>query len=112
MARPHYERLSALDAAMVFMETSHTHMHIGEVGLLEAGPLLTRTGALDIERIRAHVGGGLDHLPRHRQRLAFVPLEHHPVWVDDHRFNLDYHLRHTALPPPGTTRQLKRLVGK
>lgn len=38
MACPHYERLSALDAAMVFMETSHTHMHIGEVGILEAGP--------------------------------------------------------------------------
>jgi diacylglycerol O-acyltransferase len=112
MARSHYERLSALDAAMVFMETSHTHMHIGEVGILEAGPLTTGTGALDIERIRAHVGGGLDQLPRHRQRLAFIPLEHHPVWVDDYCFNLGYHLRHTALPPPGTMRQLKRLVGR
>ncbi|HVO24177.1 MAG TPA: wax ester/triacylglycerol synthase family O-acyltransferase [Candidatus Margulisiibacteriota bacterium] len=112
MARPHYERLSALDAAMVFMETSHTHMHIGEVGILQAGPLMTRNGALDIERIRAHIASGLDGVPRHRQRLAFIPLEHHPVWVDDHRFNLGYHLRHTALPPPGTLRQLKRLVGR
>jgi len=97
---------------MVFMETSHTHMHIGEVGILEAGPLMTRNGALDIERIRAHIASGLDYVPRHRQRLAFIPLEHHPVWVDDHRFNLGYHLRHTALPPPGTMRQLKRLVGR
>ena len=112
MARPHYDRLSALDAAMVFMETSHTHMHIGEVGILEAGPLATRSGSIDIERIRAHIGGGLDAIPRHRQRLAFIPIEHHPVWVDDERFNLDYHVRHTALPPPGTVRQLKRLVGR
>jgi diacylglycerol O-acyltransferase len=112
MGRPHYERLSALDAAMVFMETSHTHMHIGEVGILEAAPLVTGTGALDIERIRAHIASGLDQIPRHRQRLAFVPIEQHPVWVDDHRFNLGYHVRHTALPPPGSLRQLKRMVGR
>ena len=112
MARPHYERLSALDASMVFMETSHTHMHIGEVGILEAGPLTSKSGNLDIERIRAHIAGGLDQIPRHRQRLAFIPIENHPVWVDDDRFNIDYHVRHTALPPPGTIRQLKRLVGR
>jgi diacylglycerol O-acyltransferase len=112
MTRPHYERLPALDASMVFMETSHTHMHIGEVGILEAGPLLTASGALDMERIRAHIASGLDLVPRHRQRLAFIPIENHPVWVDDERFNLDYHVRHAALPPPGTTRQLKRLVGR
>jgi WS/DGAT/MGAT family acyltransferase len=112
MTRPHYERLSALDAAMVFMETSHTHMHIGEVGILDAAPLVTRNGALDMERIRAHIASGLDQIPRHRQRLAFIPIEHHPVWVDARRFNLGYHLRHTALPPPGSIRQLKRLVGR
>jgi WS/DGAT/MGAT family acyltransferase len=112
MAQPHYERLSALDAAMVFMETSHTHMHIGEVGILEAGPLITQSGGLDIERLRTHIAGGLDHVSRHRQRLAFIPVEAHPVWVDDDRFNLDYHVRHTALPPPGSIRQLQLLVGR
>jgi diacylglycerol O-acyltransferase / wax synthase len=112
MARTHYERLSALDAAMLFMETGHTHMHIGEMGILEAGPLTTRHGGLDFERIRAHVAATLDAIPRHRQRLAFVPIEKHPVWVDDHQFNLDYHLHHMSLPRPGTIRQLKRLVGR
>lgn len=112
MARSHYERLSALDASMVFMETNHTHMHIGEVGILEAGAPAARSGGLDIERIRTHIASGLDHVPRHRQRLAFIPIESHPVWVDDDRFKLDYHVRHTALPPPGTIRQLKRLVGR
>ncbi|MFI5397404.1 MAG: wax ester/triacylglycerol synthase family O-acyltransferase [Candidatus Binatia bacterium] len=112
MARPHYERLSALDASMVFMETSNTHMHIGAVAILEAGPLVSSRGGLDVERIRAHIAAGLDEVPRHRQRLAFIPIEHHPVWVDDARFNLNYHVHHTALPPPGTIRQLKRLVGR
>lgn len=112
MARSNYERLSALDAAMVFMETEHTHMHVGEIGILEAAPLLAASGALDIERIRRHVAGGLDRIPRHRQRLAFIPVESHPVWVDDDRFNLEYHVRHSALPPPGSVRQLKLLVGR
>ncbi len=112
MARVHYERLSALDAAILFMETSHTHMHIGEVGILEAGPLATREGGLDFERVRAHIAGSLDNIPRHRQRLAFIPFERHPVWVDDDRFNIGYHVRHTSLPRPGSIRQLKRLVGR
>jgi diacylglycerol O-acyltransferase len=112
MAHPHYERLSALDAAMVFMETSHTHMHIGEVGILDAAPVLTQSGRLDIEKIRTHIAGGLGQVSRHRQRLAFIPVEAHPVWVDDAQFNLDYHVRHTALPSPGSIRQLKRLVGR
>ncbi len=111
MARAHYERLSALDASMVFMETPHTHMHIGEVGIMDAGPLTRSDGGIDIERIRAHVDGALDALPRQRQRLAFVPVERHPVWVDDARFKLDYHVRCVSLPHPGTERQLKRLVG-
>jgi len=112
MERPYYERLSALDAAMIFMETGHTHMHIGAVAILDAGPLATRDGGLDIDRIRAHISTGLDASPRHRQRLAFLPIGGHPVWVDDHRFKLDYHVHHDSLPRPGSMRQLKRLVGR
>jgi Wax ester synthase/diacylglycerol acyltransferase catalytic domain len=45
----------------------------------------------------------LGKLPRHRQKLAFAPLSGWPVWVDDDsHFDLDYHLRHTALPAPGS----------
>ena len=52
---------------------------------------------------------GCTCIPRYRQRLAQMPLEGHPVWVDDEHFNIDYHVRHTALPRPGDERQLKRL---
>ena len=112
MSTPYYERLSALDAAMVFMEAPNTHMHVGGVAIFETGPLATEEGGVDIERLRAHVAGVLDDIPRFRQRLAFTPVEHHPVWVDDDRFNLSYHVHHTCLPRPGTVRQLKRLAGR
>ncbi|HSJ96198.1 MAG TPA: wax ester/triacylglycerol synthase family O-acyltransferase, partial [Myxococcota bacterium] len=63
-------------------------------------------------RIRALAGPALARNQRFRQRLAHVPLIGHPVWVDDEHFQLDYHLRHTALPLPGDERQLKRLAGR
>src|SRR5262249_3722214 len=43
---------------------------------------------------------------------AYVPYEGAPIWVDDDRFRLAYHVRHTALPRPGDERVLKRLVGR
>ena len=52
-------------------------------------------------------------MPRYRQKLAFPRLEAgRPFWVDDPNFNLDYHVRHTALPKPGSDEQLRNLVGR
>jgi WS/DGAT/MGAT family acyltransferase len=58
------------------------------------------------------VASRLHRLPRYRQRLAWIPVEGHPVWVDDPHFQIDYHVRHTALPRPGDERQLKRMAGR
>ena len=107
----HYERLSGLDASFLALESRSTHMHVGAVALFEAGPNATEDG-VDIDVIRALVESHLDEIPRYRQRLATVPLEGHPVWVDDDHFHLDYHVRHTALPHPGTDDQLKELAGR
>ena len=52
-------------------------------------------------------------VPRYRQRLATVPFDQgRPVWVDDPHFNIGYHVRHTALPAPGSDDELKRLAGR
>src|SRR5690348_1872991 len=52
-------------------------------------------------------------VPRYRQRLAFVPLgQGRPRWVDDPHFNARYHIRHTALPAPGSDEELKRLAAR
>jgi WS/DGAT/MGAT family acyltransferase len=106
---PHWERLSALDAAFLEVEDESCPMHVGAVAVFEAGPLARPDGGVDIERIHALVEGLL--VPRYRQRIARIPLTGHPVWVDDARFNLHYHLRHVSLPAPGDERLLKRLAG-
>ncbi|MFN8546017.1 MAG: wax ester/triacylglycerol synthase family O-acyltransferase [Candidatus Binatia bacterium] len=108
----HYERLSALDASFLEIEDENSHMHVAATLLLDAAPLLLPHGGLDVERVRAYVESRLHLMPRYRQRLAWIPLERHPVWVDDARFNLFYHVRHAALPRPGEERQLKRLCGR
>ena len=108
----HYERLSALDAAFLEIEDRASHMHVAATLTFDAAPLRGADGGLDIERIRAYIESRLHLIPRYRQRLAHIPVEGHPVWVDDDRFNLFYHVRHTALPMPGSERQLKRLCGR
>jgi WS/DGAT/MGAT family acyltransferase len=112
MAYSHYDRLSALDATFLAIEDANVHMHVGAVAIFEAGPLTSAEGGLDFQRIRRLAGPALARARRFRQRLAHVPLVDHPVWVDDPQFNLDYHLRHTALPLPGDERRLKRLAGR
>src|SRR2546430_89847 len=65
------------------------------------------------EELIGQIQGRLHLVPRYRQRLAFVPLQQgRPVWVDDLHFNPEYHIRHTALPRPGTEAELKRLAGR
>jgi diacylglycerol O-acyltransferase / wax synthase len=108
----HYERLSAMDSMFLDLEDANVHMHIGSVALFEAAPLLRVGGGLDLERILAFASAQIHKSPRLRQRLATIPLFERPVWVDDPRFNLLYHVRHTALPHPGCVRQLKRLAGR
>jgi WS/DGAT/MGAT family acyltransferase len=112
MAYSHCERLSALDDSFLELEDTSAHMHIGAVAIFEADPLRSPGGGIDIERIRALMEAGLYRIPRYRQRLAYVPVFGQPVWVDDARFNLAYHVRHTHLPRPGDERQLKRLAGR
>lgn len=110
--RAHYERLSALDASFLQIEDACTHMHVAVTLLFEPGPLATPDGGLDVERLRSYIESRLVYIPRYRQRLEYIPYEQHPVWVDDDRFNLFYHVRHTSLPRPGSERQLKRLCGR
>jgi hypothetical protein len=112
MAYSHYERLSALDTSFLSLEDRNTHMHIGAVAIFEAAPLTRSDGGIDFDRIQTAMEAGIHRVPRYRQRLAWMPVVRHPVWVDDATFNLHYHLRHTHLPQPGDARHLKRLAGR
>jgi WS/DGAT/MGAT family acyltransferase len=107
-----YERLSAMDSSFLALESQSTHMHVAATAVFEQGPLATPAGGVDIDRIRAYINARLHWIPRYRQRLAWVPVENEPVWIDDDRFNIDYHVRHTSLPRPGDEAQLKRLSSR
>jgi len=100
------DRMSPLDATFLHVEDGVSHMHIGAVLLLEAP-------APRFEELAAMIAGKLHQAPRYRQSVRFVPLQlGRPVWVDDPHFNLQYHLRHTALPAPGGEPELRRVVGR
>jgi len=95
-----------LDASFLEVEDAVTHMHIGSVAMFEGPPP-------QAAELRAMVLGKLPLVPRYRQVVRFVALRAgRPSWVDDPHFNLDYHLRRTALPAPGGERELRLLVGR
>jgi diacylglycerol O-acyltransferase len=102
----HKDRLSAVDASFLAQERQSSHMHVGALVVFE-GPPPSREDFVD------HLESRLGLVPRYRQKLAFPPFEMgRPFWVDDPQFNIDYHVRHTALPAPGTEEQLRGLVGR
>src|SRR5215217_4084080 len=102
----HKDRLSSIDASFLAQEKQSSHMHVGALVTFD-GPAPSR------EELRGHLEGRLGRVPRYRQKLAFPPLEAgRPFWVDDPNFNLDYHVRHTALPKPGSDDQLRELAGR
>lgn len=105
-----YERLSAQDASFLMFEGPNTPMNVGGAMIFETGPLATADGGVDIQRVRRLIEARLN--PRYRQRLAYSPVTGHPVWVDDERFNIHYHVKHTSLPRPGTDEQLKELTAR
>jgi WS/DGAT/MGAT family acyltransferase len=106
MAQAHGDRLTATDASFLAQEYEASHMHIGAMTVLE-GPPPSYAAFADHIRSRLHL------VPRYRQKLAVPPLETgRPLWVDDRDFNLDYHVRHTALPAPGSDFQLRALAAR
>lgn len=112
MTAPSYERLSGLDQSFLHFETPTCYMHVAITAIFEGGSLLRRDGGLDIRRVRRHIAARLHLVPRYRQRLDFVPLTQDAVWIDDDAFELDYHVRHTNLPRPGTEKQLQTMAAR
>ena len=106
-----YSRLTALDRVFLDIEDRVTHMHVGGTCIFDGEPLRSGDGGINGDLIREYIESRLHLMPRFRQRLAYTPIEGHPIWVDDDSFNIRYHVRHASLPRPGTARQLKRLVG-
>src|SRR6058998_712403 len=102
----HKDRLTPVDASFLHQERQASHMHVGALVGFEGPPPA-------YDEMLEHVESRLHLVPRYRQKLAFPPLESgRPLWVDDPNFNLGYHLRHTALPAPGSEEQLRALAAR
>jgi diacylglycerol O-acyltransferase len=100
------DRLSGLDSSFLHLERAGAHMHVASTSIYE-GEAPTH------EEFREHIASRLHLVPRFRQKLRFVPLDQgRPVWVDDPHLNLDYHVRQTALPAPGSNEQLRNLAAR
>ena len=106
MAQQHLDRLTSVDASFLANEGRSSHMHVGGLTVFEGPPPA-------VDDFLDHIRGRLHLVPRYRQKLATPPLETgRPVWVDDPNFNLEYHVRHTALPEPGDEEQLLSLAAR
>jgi diacylglycerol O-acyltransferase / wax synthase len=100
------EWMSSMDSSFLHVENDVTPMHIGGVSLFEGPPP-------PFADLKEMVAGKLDLVPRYRQKVRFVPLgAGTPAWVDDPHFSLDYHLRHTAIPKPGSEEQLRNMAAR
>jgi len=100
------EWMSPVDSSFLHVENDITPMHIGAVSIFQGPPP-------PFEELRTMVAGKLGLVPRYRQKVRFVPLAAGPpVWIDDPHFSLDYHLRHTAIPKPGSEEQLRQMAAR
>jgi len=105
-----FEPLQAMDRQFLAMEDENAHMHVTGFTLYELEPLRSEAGGVDFPAFRQAIVAALDRIPIYRKKLAYTPIERHPVWVDDSEFNLDFHLRRVSLPPPGSRDQLAELA--
>ena len=102
------DRLNPLDAQFVDAEDQdrHTSMAIASIAVFE-GP------SPSYDEVLTHLRGRLPLVPRYRQKLRTVPFRlGRPVWVDAPDFDIRYHVRRTALPPPGGDEQLSKLMAR
>jgi diacylglycerol O-acyltransferase / wax synthase len=98
------QRLTGLDATFLYLETPTTHMHVASTAVFD--PRTVPEG-YSFEAMRSLVLDRLPLLPPFRRRLVEVPFAlHHPIWIEDPDFDIDYHLRRAALPSPGGAREL------
>ena len=100
------QQLSGLDNSFLAMETPSFYGHVSSVSIFEPG-------SITIEAVKALVAERIHLVPPFRRRLVEVPLGlDHPYWIEDPDFDLDFHIRHIAVPSPGDEYQLAELCAR
>lgn len=98
-------QLQGMDASFVALETRNSPMHIGSI--LIYNPATAPGGFVRFKDILGFFESRMQLSRTMRQRMVRVPYDlDYPWWIEDPDFDLEYHLRHVALPQPGDWRQL------
>ncbi len=104
------DHLSGLDATFLYLETPETPMHVGGLNIYE---LPAGYSGDFLDDLREHIEKRMHLAPVFRRKLVNMPFElANPIWVADDDLDLEYHIRSTVLPKPGTRAQLDKLVGR
>lgn len=102
------QRLTGLDAGFLYMETPTSFMHVASLIVVDPA---TAEGDWGFDNVRSLYEQRLDLAPPFRRRLVEVPFGlHHPVWIEDPDFDIDWHLRHIAVPSPGGPEEVAELI--
>lgn len=102
------ERLTGLDASFLYLETDSQLLHVCAMLILDPDADGT---PYEFEELKAELGRRMHLIPAMRRRLHMVPFNlDHPVWVEDSRFDIDYHVRRVGIPAPGGERGLADLT--
>ena len=104
------QQLSGVDSSFLTMETGTTFGHVSSLTLFEGASFAKRDA---YTAIRGHIGSRIHLLPPCQRRLVEVPFGMDlPYWIRDPDFDLDFHIRHIAVPPPGNDEQLADLCAR
>jgi len=102
------QRLTGLDAGFLSMETPTAPMHVASLAVFDPSEV---EGRFDIDHLREVYEPRLHMAPPFRRRLREVPFGlHHPLWIEDPDFDIEWHLRRVAVPAPGGPRELAELA--
>ncbi|HET6506403.1 MAG TPA: wax ester/triacylglycerol synthase family O-acyltransferase [Baekduia sp.] len=105
------KQLTSLDAQFLAVESSRTYGHVGSLCVYD--PSTAPGGTLTVKDLCRMVGERLHLLPPFRWKLVNVPFGLDlPYWVEDPDFDLDFHIRESAIPPPGDDRKLAETVSR
>ena len=99
------QQLSGLDASFLYFETQNAPTHIGSFAIYDQST--AAGGRVSFKGILANVERRLHLADCFRQRIVHAPFDlDHPYWIEDPEFDIEFHIRHIALPHPGDWRQL------
>jgi WS/DGAT/MGAT family acyltransferase len=100
------DQLSPSDMSSLLAERGAIHVHVGGTALFDGDPP-------PFDQLLAHVDRRLELIPRFRRRVRYLPGKvMRAEWEDDPIFDLERHVRHVAVPSPGSDAQLRELVGR